>query len=188
MMGTRSLPASIQPSSDWSRGWPGSDWAMLVPMHTGLVDLHSSFARSRRSRNGVGFDLSGAHRALFPGGRHGTTVDTENAETPRNCQGRCANPLVQRSPSLHRARSDTRKDRPRGGGRPSHIPSPKSKMGYTESCSRIYCVGWPSASGGFGCEDVRRSVGKIRPYIHPDRGRDRPFQPSTPERSTRSSN
>ena len=81
MMGTRSLPASIQPSSDWSRGWPGSDWAMLVPMHTGLVDLHSSFARSRRSRNGVGFDLSGVHWALVPGGRHGATVDTENADT-----------------------------------------------------------------------------------------------------------
>lgn len=35
MMGARGLSASIQPPSGWSRGWPDSDWAMLVPMHTG---------------------------------------------------------------------------------------------------------------------------------------------------------
>jgi hypothetical protein len=46
-----------------------------------LVDLHPSFARSRRSRNGVSFDLSGVHWALFSGSRHGAPVDTENADT-----------------------------------------------------------------------------------------------------------
>jgi hypothetical protein len=53
-----------------------------------LVDLHSSFARSRRSRNGVGFDLSGVRRPLFPESRRGATVDPAvDAWRPRSRPG-----------------------------------------------------------------------------------------------------
>ena len=43
----------------------------------------------------------------------------------------------------------------------------------------------PVAEFGVGCEDVWRYGRRIRPYVHPDRGRDMPVQTSTPERSIR---
>ena len=136
MMGTRSLPASIQPSSDWSRGWPGSDWAMPVPMHTGLVDLHSSFARSRRSRNGVGFDLSGVHWSLFPG--HGATVDTENADTeelPRKvCESTSPAISVPPSSPTRHTKGPTPRRRPALSHPQSKIRTPKSVSSRPGAC------------------------------------------------------
>jgi hypothetical protein len=63
-----------------SKGVPPGDVKPTVRL-AGLVDLHSSFASSRRSRHGGGVDLSGVHWALVPGSRYGTPVDTENADT-----------------------------------------------------------------------------------------------------------
>jgi len=55
-----------------------------------------------------------------------------------------------------------------------------------ESCSRIPFVRQPSASCGFGGEDVWRDGGKRRPHLHPDGGRDVLFQTSIFERSVHS--
>ena len=75
MMGARGLSASIKPSSGGSRGWPGSDWAMLVPMHTGTqssdlrlyveddaADRFASPARRADSHYGVGGSKASAPR------------------------------------------------------------------------------------------------------------------------------